>query len=1065
MDYQLYEQSGGKVNAQITNNGYTGPKIDPSGTIKMKIELVKDDATTEQTLPSYLIPNLICSGGSNVDGSVVTMTLSGDALQKVATAPTGFTCEITSNFLTGDEKSAITIETYYANSSGVVNNTNIIYFDESLLKYYENTDGKLVQSANPFLANANTTDGGSYTFEFKFQEIIDKIKNLPSYTQIQNMFKLVNDIKTDSTACLVKISDGAFLNIDFKGIPFDTSLSSKKLQLTIKTKHGEVKDDCDLTSAIGSLVLKDKLKNVLALDYQFDLSNISAAPKKPGPSPSPSPSPGPGSTGAGSVKTKEELEEKVKAAEAELKAAQASGDTAAATTAQAKLDALLKSKSIISASAAKGMVVTGPDVNRVNIDITNIQKTIAQLVDKMNVLISQKNQGFGAGPVILGAPGEAGACGKGGMELKSNGKVVIIEVPISMVMSEIMNPTMLVEYSNQNAGKPTIVKQQPPPNAAKNAGQNAIPNAATTGASSVAPSVAPSAATDTGPSAATDTGPSANQNATPIGATIEIDSTKKTKLSETKTTLGNLKQQITGKAISPTPDEVTFLETAVKDAETAVTNFDNATDKAAAKTNAEGLIDKATGLVAAAEQAVTAAIQKKEADDKVARELSVKIGELQDKLTAAEGVLKKANEDYANITPVPSTPPGELEIAEKAIEKATQAIDEILNPPEGAEKDALIQTATDAVQAAVDAAKAAQEAVDAAKPNPTGNTEPTFQDYQVAWNAYQEVKGKFKSATDAAEQAGGADPTDEEKAAAKQKLNEAVKEIMESVNKYEKIDEITDVNSFTALDLDAKKEQIDNLKAATKAYNDALSQLKAAQAEYDKATKPGDSSAKPTGEGAGKDASSAETIQTYSEFYKTFKDCLVEKTGGDSSQEQVTGGLSNDNFIEKLTACFKDSNYDGNVLQQFSKAVLAASLNSKAHIIAPTKFNEEYNADQEDGKINHELLLAIINNLSPGEINQYVGVGESEKSFNDLLKSLVAMLGDNNSDLMKKIQSKYKGEEGGAFSLFDGGSKSSSSKSKSSSSKSKSKPKNKTKKNHSAPKSSKSKTPKIIMNE
>ena len=146
MGYELYEQSGGKLEADKKNNGYTGPKIYPTEqTIQMKIELVQDD-----TLPYYLIQELTCSV-SKVDGSVVTMTLSGDALRKVDTPPPGFTCEITSNFLTGDEKSAITIETYYA--GGV---TNIIYFDESLLKYYEGD--KLKQSANPFLANATTTD-------------------------------------------------------------------------------------------------------------------------------------------------------------------------------------------------------------------------------------------------------------------------------------------------------------------------------------------------------------------------------------------------------------------------------------------------------------------------------------------------------------------------------------------------------------------------------------------------------------------------------------------------------------------------------------------------------------------------------------------------------------------------------------------------------------------------------------------------------------------------------------------------------------------------------------------
>ena len=159
-----FEQTGGELQTK-NSYGSTGPKIDPTEqTIQMKIELVKDTGS-EQTLPSYLIPELKCVDSSVVQGSVVTMTLSGDALRKVADLSTSkFTCEITSNFLTGDEKSAITIETYYANDV-----TNIIYFDESLLKYYENKDGKLVQSDNPFLVKAVGSGSGSdYTFEFKF---------------------------------------------------------------------------------------------------------------------------------------------------------------------------------------------------------------------------------------------------------------------------------------------------------------------------------------------------------------------------------------------------------------------------------------------------------------------------------------------------------------------------------------------------------------------------------------------------------------------------------------------------------------------------------------------------------------------------------------------------------------------------------------------------------------------------------------------------------------------------------------------------------------------------------
>ena len=126
-------QEGGKMEPSKDSGG--GPKIGAT-TIDMKIQLV-DDKTT---LPSYLIPNLKCDGGStNITGSKVSITLKGDSL-RAETTPTNFKCEITSNFLTGSEKSAITIETYYVNSSdSSLLGTNKIYFDESLLSYYDSS--------------------------------------------------------------------------------------------------------------------------------------------------------------------------------------------------------------------------------------------------------------------------------------------------------------------------------------------------------------------------------------------------------------------------------------------------------------------------------------------------------------------------------------------------------------------------------------------------------------------------------------------------------------------------------------------------------------------------------------------------------------------------------------------------------------------------------------------------------------------------------------------------------------------------------------------------------------
>ena len=284
------EQIGGKVNADTKSGGYSGPVVDPNGTIKMKIELVKDNTT----LPSYLVQKLDCAkgGGSppttTTTSSSVMVTLSGNNLNNV-TPTKDFTCEITSNFLNGTEKSAITIETYYQDSSNkFVKNT--IYFDESLLKSY--TGKNLTIQKNPFTGVTNAVSGSgepSYTFTFDFDTIIKAIKALPAYQLIQSMFKVAYNVKSGSgsTACLVKISDGAFLNLNFTGVPFNTGnidvkSDKNKLLLTISTTQPPDVGECDFTSIVGDNVkLNENLKKVLELDkYSIDCSKIAVLPSQ-----------------------------------------------------------------------------------------------------------------------------------------------------------------------------------------------------------------------------------------------------------------------------------------------------------------------------------------------------------------------------------------------------------------------------------------------------------------------------------------------------------------------------------------------------------------------------------------------------------------------------------------------------------------------------------------------------------------------------------------------------------------------------------------------------------------
>jgi hypothetical protein len=280
MNLLLDAQEGGKMEASKDSGG--GPKIG-ANTIDMKIQLVND-----ASLPSYLIPSLTCDNGSTpIPNSKVSITLTGDSLRK-ETAPGNFKCEITSNFLTDKEKSAITIETYYVDSSGggggSLLGTNTIYFDESLLSYY-NDKNELKKSDNPFLATATTPDNGAtYTFEFDFDKIIKYIKALPSYAQIQNMFKFVNGILSATGTTLINISAGGFLNLKFSGVPFNTShiTTESKLTLNIATTNNPVPSGCELKKLFGSDILTGHLHKVLELsEYKdFYFSGI-AADKSP----------------------------------------------------------------------------------------------------------------------------------------------------------------------------------------------------------------------------------------------------------------------------------------------------------------------------------------------------------------------------------------------------------------------------------------------------------------------------------------------------------------------------------------------------------------------------------------------------------------------------------------------------------------------------------------------------------------------------------------------------------------------------------------------------------------
>jgi hypothetical protein len=320
----LNAQEGGKAVLPGTpdGNGLPGPTITSTG-IKMKIKLVNDGTT----LPSYLVPKLKCGDGSGTPAeltpSTIVVTLSGENLQKLnntnmtdSTQINKFKCEMISDFLTQGEKSAITIETYYLDttSSPPTDNpkVNTIYFDDSLLSYYDSsTPQGIKKSQNPFLITATTDDKGSYTFTFDFDAIIGGIKNLESYKQIQNMFMFVNGIdstkipSTITQTALIKISEDAYLNLNFSSVPFATITQKPGPNLTITTTQPEIASvaACDLSPYFGSTdsckKITDLLKPVLSLEspgYDFNCTTLHTTPPPINPAKQSPPPPTPTST-------------------------------------------------------------------------------------------------------------------------------------------------------------------------------------------------------------------------------------------------------------------------------------------------------------------------------------------------------------------------------------------------------------------------------------------------------------------------------------------------------------------------------------------------------------------------------------------------------------------------------------------------------------------------------------------------------------------------------------------------------------------------------------------------
>ena len=787
----LNAQEGGKAVLPGTpeGKGLSGPSITPTG-IKMKIKLVNDGTT----LPSYLVPTLTCGTGDpkELTPSTIVVTLKGDNLQKLNKASneaqiSKFKCEMISDFLIQGEKSAITIETYYvdaSDSSGTPKvNINTIYFDDSLLSYYDSIKTpKIQKSTNPFLITANTADNsGTYTFRFDFDAIIDKIKGLESYKQIQKMFMFVNGIdstKISSTinqTTLIKISEDAYLNLNFNNVPFDTITTKPGPYLTISTDQPKIdaSKPCDLKLFFGTTELAttitETLKPVLSIEepgYNFDCSSIYIAPapinpSKPPSSPAQQPPPGPGQASDATLTARSAVNASIG------KAADILSDTD--STIQSNIANLPPSvKSFTSAiKMIKDNTLDPPAAHKLLEAVMTKNPNLKDDIDNelaknttdgpMKTLLTEVKNIHSSIPVAMGpalaatasasvALGPASAvrpptsatvrpptpvpaarqvlvngdslsnssCSAGDIAMYCDGTndVMRLEVPYKMIISKCFQGNMQAALLS-GAFNSSV-------DSASGGAEAAAASAAAASAAAAVPEAASAA------SVVKQSQPQITQVKISSGEKIEtpkpaataalvaaLDASETDALAKATTDLTAQQSRLTNAKIATELDALNKLKTAIQEAGAVVTALPIEADDAAKATALNNAKSKIELLAGLVTAATMAVDEAIAAAAKPADDPAKKIQELTDKLQKdATDVLDAAQKAYEEIIAKPDTPI-EFTIEEGLITTATAAIAKATTA-NAAGKAAAIVTATNAVDTAIAAATKAKAAVDAA---------------------------------------------------------------------------------------------------------------------------------------------------------------------------------------------------------------------------------------------------------------------------------------------------------------------------------------------------------------
>jgi hypothetical protein len=149
------------------------------------------------------------------------------------------------------------------------------------------------------------------------------------------------------------------------------------------------------------------------------------------------------------------------------------------------------------------------------------------------------------------------------------------------------------------------------------------------------------------------------------------------------------------------------------------------------------------------------------------------------------------------------------------------------------------------------------------------------------------------------------------------------------------------------------------------------------------------------------DESTNDTFSDYKKLYQAITEALVDTQHSKTKSDVDTTSFQSLIFTQGFITAYPDSNNESNPINLFIMAIKNYSYNSNANKINPTLTI----AKELDNNLNHDLLKAVLDALSPTNVTTYLS-SQKPKSLDVLLKTLTRDLstpGETNS-LTTKIK-------------------------------------------------------------